>query len=56
MMLGSDAAQLFVPIVFTIGAPGEPAQPIRFLMNHVLVKTAQGWRVSSILPIPAPTP
>ena len=56
MMLGPDTAQLFVPIVFTIGAPGQTAQPTRFLMNQVLVKTAQGWRVSSILPIPAPAP
>ena len=56
MMLGTDTAQVFVPIVFTIGAPGQPAQPTRFLMNQVLVKTAEGWRVSSILPIPAPAP
>jgi len=56
VMLGSDTAQLFVPIVFTMGAAGQPAQPTRFLMNQVLVKTAQGWRVSSILPIPAPAP
>ena len=54
--LGPDTAQVFVPIVFTIGAAGQPAQPTRFLMNQVLVKTAEGWRVSSILPIPAPAP
>lgn len=53
-MLAENTAQLYVPIVFTIGAPGQPAQPTRFLMNQVLVKTAAGWRVSSILPIPAP--
>ena len=56
VMLGPDTAQVFVPIVFTIGAAGQPAQPTRFLMNQVLVKTAEGWRVSSILPIPAPAP
>ena len=54
--LGLDTAQVFVPIVFTIGAAGQPAQPTRFLMNQILVKTAEGWRVSSILPIPAPAP
>jgi uncharacterized protein (TIGR02246 family) len=54
--LGPDTAQIFVPIVFTIGAPGQAAQPMRFLMNQVLVKTAEGWRISSILPIPAPAP
>jgi hypothetical protein len=48
------AAQLYVPIMFTIGAAGQPAQPTRFLMNLILVKTPGGWKVSSILPIPAP--
>ena len=53
-MLGDRAAQIYVPILFTIGAAGQPAQPTRFLMNMVLVTTPGGWRVSSILPIPAP--
>ena len=56
LMLGPDTAQIFVPIIFTIGAPGQTAQPTRFLMNQVLIKTAEGWRVSSLLPIPAPAP
>ena len=56
VVLGRDTAQVFVPIVFTIGAPGQTAQTTRFLMNQILVKTAEGWRVSSILPIPAPAP
>ena len=51
---GNGAAQLYVPIMFTIGAAGQPAQPTRFLMNLILVKTPGGWKVSSILPIPAP--
>ena len=53
-MLGDGAAQIYVPILFTIGAAGQPPQQTRFLMNQVLVKTSDGWRVSSILPIPAP--
>jgi len=55
IMLRDDVAQLYVPIVFTIGPAGQPAQPTRFLMNQVLVKTPAGWKVSSILPIPAPS-
>ena len=55
-MIGDEAAQVYVPIVFTIGAPGQQPQPTRFLMNLVLTKTANAWKVSSILPIPAPTP
>ena len=56
MMLGDSAAQIYVPIMFTIGTAGQAAQPTRFLMNLVLIKTPGGWRVSSILPIPAPAP
>jgi ketosteroid isomerase-like protein len=54
MRIGQDTAQLFVPISFTIGAAGKPAQTTRFLINQMLVRTSAGWRVSSILPIPAP--
>ncbi len=52
--IGQDTALLFVPISFTIGAAGQPAQTTRFLMNQVLVRTNGEWRVSSILPIPVP--
>ena len=55
-MVGEGVAQLFVPIAFTIGNVGEPAQTTMFLMNQVLRKTADGWKVSSILPIPIPKP
>jgi ketosteroid isomerase-like protein len=54
IMVGDGVAQIYVPILFTIGAPGQPPQKTRFLMNQVLVRTQSGWRVSSILPIPAP--
>ena len=53
-LFGDGVAQIHVPIVFTIGAPGQEAQKTRFLMNQVLLKTPAGWRVASILPIPAP--
>jgi len=53
-MISDGVAQVYVPIMFTIGAPGQAAQQTRFLMNQILVKTQSGWRVSSILPIPAP--
>jgi ketosteroid isomerase-like protein len=53
-MIGDGVAQIYVPIIFTIGNAGQQPQQTRFLMNQVLVKTPGGWRVSSILPIPAP--
>jgi hypothetical protein len=54
IMIGDATAQIYIPIVFTIGAAGQQAQPTRFLFNQVLVKTPSGWKVSSILPIAAP--
>jgi hypothetical protein len=56
MMLGDASAQIYAPINFTIGASGQQAQATRFLMNMVLRKTPGGWKVSSVLPIPAPAP
>jgi uncharacterized protein (TIGR02246 family) len=54
--LQPGVVQLYVPITFMISAAGQTAQATRFLMNQVLVKTPNGWKVSSILPIPAPQP
>jgi ketosteroid isomerase-like protein len=54
-MIDEAVAQIYVPIIFTTGAAGQPPQQMRFLMNQMLVKTPDGWKVSSILPIPAPT-
>jgi hypothetical protein len=54
ILLNDRSAQLFVPIMFNIGPPGQPAPDAPFLMNQTLVKTEGGWRVVSILPIPVP--
>src|SRR5437762_13245740 len=35
LVLGEGTAQVFVPIVFKIGAAGQTAQTTRFLMNQV---------------------
>ena len=53
--LGDAAAQLFAPVLFTIGAPGQPGQPTRFLMNQTLLRAGGDWRIASILPIAVPT-
>jgi len=53
-MLHPDVAQIFMPILFTIGAPNQAAQTTRFLMNQTIVKTPNGWKTANILPIPAP--
>jgi uncharacterized protein (TIGR02246 family) len=54
--LQPGVAQLYVPITFMISPSGQTAQPTRFLMTQVLVKTGDGWKITSILPIPAPQP
>jgi ketosteroid isomerase-like protein len=56
VLLSDTTAQLYVPIMFNIGPPGQPAPDTPFLMNQTLVKTAAGWRIANILPIPLPPP
>ena len=56
VVLNDTTAQLFVPIMYNIGPPGQPAPDAPFLMNQTLVKTAAGWRIANILPIPVPPP
>ena len=56
VLLTDTTAQLFVPIMFNIGPSGQPAPDAPFLMNQTLVKTAAGWRIASLLPIPLPAP
>jgi ketosteroid isomerase-like protein len=56
VLVSETTAQLYVPITFNIGAPGQPAPDTPFLMNQTLVKTAAGWRIANILPIPLPAP
>ena len=52
--IGEGVAQLYVPVTFTTGAPGEAPQRTRVFLNQVLVKTNGAWRVMSIFPVPAP--
>ncbi|MEO7795301.1 MAG: nuclear transport factor 2 family protein [Thermoanaerobaculia bacterium] len=56
LLLTDTTAQLFVPILFNIGPAGQAAPDAPFLMNQTLVKTAAGWRIASLLPIPVPPP
>jgi ketosteroid isomerase-like protein len=56
VILQPKLAQIFVPIVFTVGSTGQSPQDLRYFMNQVLVKSESGWKVASILPIPVPPP
>lgn len=53
--ISGDVAELHATVQFTIGAPGQPAQVTRTLLNQVLVKSGGAWRVMSIFPINVPT-
>ena len=54
--LGSNSAQLMVPVTFIIGPAGQPGQPTRMFLSQALVKTNGTWRIASILPVPAAPP
>ncbi|RDJ24060.1 nuclear transport factor 2 family protein [Bosea caraganae] len=51
--LGPDTMHLYVPTRITIGAPGQAARTLRFLINQIAVRTTQGWRFTTIIPVPA---
>ena len=50
-VITDDVMQILVPIVFTRGLPGQPAQDNTFLISQTFVHDASGWHVASILPI-----
>ena len=53
--LGDSAARLHVPARYTFGDTGKPAQIEPYLLTQTYVKTALGWRLSSVVPVPAST-
>ena len=52
--LAPGVAQLVAPTIFRIAPPGEVAQPSLFVLNHIYLKTAAGWKLASIFPVPVP--
>ncbi|MFZ6647434.1 YybH family protein [Undibacterium sp. TJN25] len=51
--LGPDAAHIYAPTHITAGAPGKEAATFTFLVNEIAIRTAEGWRISAIVPVPA---
>lgn len=49
--LGGDAYHLFAPTRITLGAPDKEPQTLLFLVNEVAVRTPQGWRFTTIVPL-----
>ena len=51
--LSADAAQLYAPTRVTAGASEATAKTASFLVYETAVRTADGWRIASIVPVPA---
>lgn len=56
LMLDWETAQVIVILAIADGSPGQPTPPGQTLMNLIMVKAADGWRVLSILPVNLPAP
>lgn len=56
VFVNATSAQIFVPVAFSIGPKDHTVRPTPFLMNQILTKVGDTWRISSILPIPVPVP
>jgi hypothetical protein len=50
-VISNDVMQVLVPIVFTRGLQGKPAQQNTFLISQTYVQDANGWHVASIMPV-----
>jgi hypothetical protein len=51
--LSADVAQLVVPAMITFAPGGQRATPSPFLLTQIYIRTASGWKLSSILTVPA---
>ena len=51
--LGPDVAHIYAPTRITVGAAGQEAATYSFLVNEFAIRTAEGWRISAIVPVPA---
>ena len=51
--ISADVAHIYAPTQITAGAAGTPGSTFHFLVNEFAVRTSAGWRISTIVPIPA---
>ena len=51
--LTADVAQVYAPTQITGGASEASAKTAPFLVYEVAVRTAEGWRIAAIVPLPA---
>ena len=51
--LGADVAHIYAPTRITVGAAGQDPVVASFLVNEFALRTSDGWRISTIVPVPA---
>ncbi|CAB3724006.1 hypothetical protein R8871_05129 [Paraburkholderia graminis C4D1M] len=51
--LTPDVAQIYAPTQITLGASDASARTAPFLVYEIAVRTPEGWRIASIVPVPA---
>lgn len=52
-LMGKDVAQIYAPTRVTVGPAGQPATTSQFHMTEFAIRTPDGWRISSIVAVPA---
>jgi ketosteroid isomerase-like protein len=50
--LNADVAHIFAPTNITAGPAGASGTTYHFLVNELAVRTHDGWRITSIVPVP----
>jgi ketosteroid isomerase-like protein len=50
--ISTDVAHIFAPTHITTGPAGGSETTYRFLVNEFAVRTGDGWRITSIIPVP----
>jgi len=51
LRLGDDTYHLLVPARITLGPPGKEPQTLPFLVNEIAMRTKDGWRFTTIVPV-----
>jgi hypothetical protein len=51
--LTADVAQIYAPTQITLGKSTATAKTLPFLVYETAVRTSSGWRIASIVPVPA---
>jgi hypothetical protein len=49
--VGPDAAHVYAACRITLGALDQPASAV-FLINEIAVRTPDGWKISTVIPVP----